>query len=65
MHSFHTAIVPRGMMMASSHYEAFGKDGDEDVKVPALFMLVISLTLLVMMGLLFSVSLLYQSIRSC
>jgi hypothetical protein len=34
-------------------------DGDEEVKVPALFMLVVSVTFLFMMALLFAVSALY------
>jgi hypothetical protein len=44
--------------MASSHAFSLDNNGGKEVKVPALFMLVISLTMLAMFGLLFTVSML-------
>lgn len=47
--------------MASSHAFSSDSNGDEEVKVPAFFMLVVTLTILGMMGALFAVSSLQQA----
>jgi hypothetical protein len=58
MHSLTSLLARRGMEMAA--HEVLGnKDGDEDAKVPAVFMLIISLTFILMFGVLFAVSILY------
>lgn len=61
MHSFHSAFVSRGIAVASSHAFSSDSNGDEEVKVPAFFMLVVTLTILGMMGALFAVSSLQQA----
>jgi hypothetical protein len=61
MHSLSSSLARRGMEIAA--HEAFGnKDGDDsEVKIPVVFMLIISLTFILMFGLLFTVSILYGS----
>jgi hypothetical protein len=59
MHSLTSSLARRGIEMAA--HEALGnKDGEEDAKVPAVFMLIISLTFILMFGVLFAVSILYH-----
>ena len=58
MHSLTSSLARRGMEMAA-HEALRNKDGDEDAKVPAVFMLIISLTFILMFGVLFAVSILY------
>ena len=52
MHSF----FPRGITLPPSEYKTMDNNGDEVVRVPALFMLVASLTVLAMIAVLFAVS---------
>ena len=61
MHHFTSSLARRGIEVASTHYDAFREKhgGDEEVRVPAFFMLVISLTFLVFAGSLFAVSVIY------
>lgn len=57
MHSLHSAFFPRGITLPPSQYKTMD---DEVVRVPALFMLVCSLTVLAMGAVLFSVSIFRQ-----